>query len=394
MTAATATIPIDGLCDSRYAAVRQEFERNFRERGEVGAAVCVYENGEKVVDLWGGYKDLERTKPWEENTIVIMNSVAKSMCAICTHVLIDRGVIDFDAPVARYWPEFAAAGKERVLVRHVLSHTCGVIYCDRAPPGSWFDWNTHIRAIEQQEPAWEPGTKGAYNSINIGYILGEIVRRVTGKTVGTFLREEVTGKLGADYNIGLKPDEIARVSDMHRNPKNTFFKIASDPTTPLGRAFRSAPTTGYFQNCREIREREVASFGGHGSARAVAKIYAMLAGNGTIAGTRLLSPEAVGRASKLVWEDDCIMTQRRIRMGYGFMHNEPNTAPMGKNMTAFGHTGTGGAFAWSDRERNMAFAYCTNFQREGPGIGPRGAALSVAAGGGKRPDWLESASLC
>ncbi|MCI3952170.1 MAG: serine hydrolase, partial [Burkholderiales bacterium] len=152
----TATIPINGACDPRFAAVRAEFERNFRERGEIGAAVCVYQDGRKVVDLWGGYKDLDRTVPWAEDTIVIMNSVAKSMCALCTHILIDRGLVDFDAPVSRYWPEFAAAGKDRVLVRHVLSHTCGVIFCDHAPPGSWFDWDVHIRAIEQQEPAWEP----------------------------------------------------------------------------------------------------------------------------------------------------------------------------------------------------------------------------------------------
>src|SRR5918996_2992755 len=291
----TTSLLVNGTCDAAFAAVREEFERNFRQRGEVGAAVCVYRDGKPVVDLWGGHKDLERTIPWAENTIVIMNSVAKSMCALCTHILIDRGLVDFDAPVARYWPEFGAAGKQGVLVRHVLSHTCGVIYCDRAPPGSWFDWDVHIRAIEQQEPAWTPGTKGAYNSINIGYILGEIVRRVTGKTVGTFLRKEVSGKLGADYNIGLKPDEIARVSDMHRNPKNQFFRIAADPSTPLGRAFRSAPKTGYFQNCREIREREVASFGGHGNARAMARIYAMLAGNGSVDGVRLLSPAAVWR---------------------------------------------------------------------------------------------------
>ena len=384
----TAALLINGRCAPHFARVRAEFERNFAERGEVGAAVCAYQDGEKVVDLWGGYKDLARTQPWEKDTIVIMNSVAKSMCALCTHILIDRGLIGFDVPVARYWPEFAQAGKQGVLVRHVLSHTCGVIFCDHAPPGSWFDWATHIHALEKQEPAWEPGSKGAYNSINIGYILGEIIRRVTGKTVGRFLREEVTSKLGADYNIGLRPDEIARVSDMHPNPKNGFFKIAADDTTPLGRAFRSAPTIGYFQNCREIRELEVASFGGHGSARAMASIYAMLAGNGEVGGVRLLSPQAVERASQLVWEDDCIMTQRRIRMGYGFMHNEPDTVPMGVNMSAFGHTGTGGAFAWCDRERNMAFAYCTNFQREGPGIGPRGAALGVAAGGGEKPGWL------
>ena len=159
----SAPMLINGVCDPRYAAVRREFERNFRERGEIGAAVCVYENGKKVVDLWGGYKDVARTVPWDEDTIVIMNSVAKSMCALSTHILIDRGLVGFDAPVAEYWPEFAQAGKSGVLVRHVLSHTCGVIFCDHAPPGSWFDWDVHIRAIEKQEPAWKPGTKGAYN---------------------------------------------------------------------------------------------------------------------------------------------------------------------------------------------------------------------------------------
>jgi CubicO group peptidase (beta-lactamase class C family) len=383
-----APIIVDGSCDPAFSAVRDVFEDNFRRRGEIGAAVCVYQDGRKVVDLWGGHKDIERTVPWAADTIIIMNSLAKSMCALCIHILIDRGHVEFDAPVARYWPEFGKVGKQGVLVRHVLSHTCGVIYCDHAPPGSWFDWDVHIHAIEQQEPAWEPGTNGAYNSINIGFILGEIVRRVTGKSVGAFLRTEVSERLGADYHIGLRPDEIARVSDLHPNPKNSFFKIAADPSTPLGRAFRSAPKIGYFQNCREIREREVASFGGHGSARGMARIYAALAGNGGIDGVRILSPAAVERASQLVWEHDCMMTQRRLRMGYGFMHNETGTVPMGANMAAFGHTGTGGAFAWCDRDRNMSFAYCTNFQREGPGIGPRGASLAVAAGGGKRPDWL------
>jgi CubicO group peptidase (beta-lactamase class C family) len=385
---ATAPVRVEGHCDPQFAAVRDAFENNFRARGEVGAAVCVYKDGEKVVDLWGGYKDIARTEPWREDTIVIMNSVAKSMSAICTHVLIDRGLIDFDAPMAKYWPEFAQAGKEGVLVRHVLSHTDGVIFCDSAPPGSWFDWNVHIRALEQQEPAWEPGTKGAYNSINIGFLLGELVRRVSGKTLGTFLREEVTGPLGADYHIGLSPEQIARVSDMHPNPKNGFFSIAADETTPLGRAFRSAPKIGYFQNCREIRELEVPSFGGHGNARAVARVYAAMANNGSLDGVRILSPEAVERASQMVWEGDCIMTQRRIRMAYGFMMNEPETVPMGSSMKAFGHTGTGGAFTWADRDRNMSFAYCTNFQREGPGIGPRGAVLAVTAGGGPRPSWL------
>jgi CubicO group peptidase (beta-lactamase class C family) len=381
-------VRIEGTCAPEFSDVRAAFEDNFRRRGEIGAAVCVYQGGKKVVDLWGGYKDIAKTEPWHADSIVIMNSLSKSMSAICTHILIDRGLVDFDAPVAKYWPEFAQAGKQSVLVRHVLSHSCGVIYCDAAPPGSWFDWKAHVGALEVQEPAWEPGTNGAYNSVNIGYLLGEIIRRVTGKSVGTFLREEISGRLEADYHVGLRPDEVARVSDMHPNPKNAFFKIAEDPTTPLGRAFQSGPK-GYFQNLPQLREKEMPSFGGHGNARAVARVYAALAGNGELDGTRILSREAVERASALVWDHDCIMTRRRLRMGYGFMHNETETAPMGANMAAFGHTGTGGAFTWCDRERNMSFAYCTNLQREGPGIGPRGAAVSVAAGGGPKPSWLD-----
>jgi CubicO group peptidase (beta-lactamase class C family) len=156
-----APILIEGECDRGYLAVRDEFEANFRRRNEIGAAVCVYKDGQKVVDLWGGYKDRERTQPWQADTIVIMSSLAKSMCALCVHILLDRGQIDFDAPVADYWPEFAAAGKQTVLIRHVLSHTCGVIFCDAATEGSIFRWDEQIRAIEQQAPAWEPGTDGA-----------------------------------------------------------------------------------------------------------------------------------------------------------------------------------------------------------------------------------------
>lgn len=381
------SVAIGGTCTPEYSAVRAAFERNFSERGEVGAAVCVYKDGKKVVDLWGGHKDLARTQPWEKDTIVIMNSVAKSMCALCVHVLIDRGLIDFDAPVATYWPEFAQAGKDKVLIRHVLSHTCGVIFCDIATPGSIYRWDEQIHAIEKQAPAWEPGTNGAYNAENIGFILGEIVRRVTGRTIGTFLREEVSDKLGADYHIGLTPEEMMRVTDMHQNPKNRFFEVAADTSTPLGRACRCAPL-GYFQNDREIRELEVPSFGGHGNARAMARVYAMLAGDGEIDDVRLLSRQAVVRLSTLVWDHHCVMTKGRMRMGYGFMQNETETVPMGRNINAFGHTGTGGAFAWADRESNMSYCYVTNFQREGPGIGARSAAPSVAAGGGSAPSWL------
>lgn len=381
------TIPIHGDCAAEFVAVKTAFERNFTSYGELGAAVCVYFDGKKVVDLWGGYRDLDRKLPWEKDTIVIMNSIAKSMSALCVHILIDRGEIDFNAPVAKYWPEFAQAGKNKVLIRHVLSHTCGVIFCDTATTASIYRWEEQIHAIEKQAPAWEPGTNGAYNAENIGFILGEIVRRVTGRTIGRFLREEVSDKLDADYHIGLTTDEVARVSDMHKNLANPFFNIASDFTTPLSRACKCAPNY-YFQNDNEIRVLEVPSFGGHGNARAIARIYGMLAGDGMLDGVRILSHEAVVRLSTLVWDHFCVMTKRRLRMGYGFMQNETETVPMGKNINSFGHTGTGGAFAWADRENNMSYCYVTNLQRSGPGIGARSAAPSVAAGGGRAPSWL------
>jgi CubicO group peptidase (beta-lactamase class C family) len=384
-----APIRIEGTCDEKFAAVREQFEENFRSRNEVGSSVAVYQDGEKVVDLWGGYLDMEKTVPWDKDTIVIMNSIAKSMSALCTHMLIDRGLIDFDAPVAKYWPEFAQAGKEGVLIRHVLSHTCGVIFCDHAYAGSVFEWEGQIKALELQAPAWVPGTDGAYNSMNIGFILGEVVRRVTGRTIGTFLREEVTQPLGADYNIGLKPDEIARAAFLHRNPENGFFKIANDPEMPLYRTRQAAPPgDGFYHNAPEVKTREVPSFGGFGNARAMARIYAALAAGGTLDGVTLLSPEAIDRARQEVWDHFCIMTRRRLRMGYGFMLNEPETLPMDADPASFGHSGTAGAFAWANRARNMSFAYCTNFQRTGPGIGARGASVSVAAGGGPKPSWL------
>ena len=382
------SIPIEGTCDPAFAAVRDEFEQNFRKRGEIGAAVCVYRDGSKVVDLWGGHKDLARAHPWREDTIVIMNSVAKSMCALCTHILIDRGRDRFRCaggallagvrrrrqggragaprPVAHVRRDLLRSRAARLVVRlggpHSRHRTAG------AGVGAG-----HQGRLQLDQHRLHPRRDRAPRD------------RKDRRHFPARGRDR-QARRGLPHRPAAGRDR-ARLRHA-RNPKNTFFKIAADPSTPLGRAFRSAPKIGYFQNCREIREREVPSFGGHGNARAVARIYAMLAGDGSIDGVRILSPAAVERAAQLVWEDDCIMTQRRIRMGYGFMHNEPDTVPMGTNMKAFGHTGTGGAFAWCDRDRNLAFAYCTNFQREGPGIGPRGAALaSRPAAASRRIGW-------
>ena len=165
-------IPIGGTCDPAFAAVEETFRENFTRRHEIGAGVCVYKEGEKVVDLWGGHCDEARTRPWEENTIVLMNSVVKSICALAVHVLADQARVNLDAPAAKYWPAFAQNGKEGILVRHVQGHECGAIFSDAAKPGDWFDYPAQCAAIAAQAPAFPAGTKGAYNSINIGFILG------------------------------------------------------------------------------------------------------------------------------------------------------------------------------------------------------------------------------
>ena len=373
--------PIDGACDEAFASVRDTFEENFRSRDELGAAVCVYVDGDKVVDLWGGHVNLGRTEPWREDTLVNMASVTKGMTALCVHILVDRGAIDLDEPMARYWPEFAQAGKEAITVRQTLGHNDGVIFCDAAPEGSWLDWQAMTTAIAAQEPAWPPGTKGAYNSHNYGYLIGEPIRRVDGRTPGVFFAEEIAGPLGADYHIGLAESDLSRVTDLNPNPRSTTLNAFKDPSTNLARAWHRIPKDGGPSpfNRIDYRVKEFPSGNGHGNARAVARVYAALARGGEIGGenggVRVWSEDAVRRMREVQWEGECGMTHRPFRMALGLFLNSPPLQAMGPNRDAFGHMGAGGAFGFADPERRLAFSYSPNFMCEGAGVGARCEAL-------------------
>ena len=379
-------LEVQGYCDPAFKAVKETFQENFDSRSEIGAGVCVYKENEKVVDLWGGHRDEERIQTWTEDTITLMNSVAKSICALAVHVLADRGLVNLDAPVATYWPEFGQSGKDNILVRHVQGHQCGAVFSDTAKPGDWFDYSAQCSAIARQEPAWPPETKGGYNTINIGFILGEIVRHVTGKTIGTFIREEISEPLGAEYNIGLTTKELDLVAPMHLNPENNFWAECAREGSNLNRAHSGRPNYPNLLNCIEIRRGELPPFGGHGNARGVARIYAMLANDGELDGIRLLKPDTVKHLSKLQWKGICEMTHWPLRMGLGFEQNSPPYIPMGSNLSAFGKLGSGGALGFCDRERKLAFSYCTNFQCEGAGVGIRCRSL-VEAAAGVAPTW-------
>lgn len=383
MTATDAAdLNIQGTCDPAFTAVRTALEQNFTAHGETGSAVSVYHQGKKVVDLWGGYQDAARTVPWHEDTLCVMYSIAKSMCCLSVHMLVDQGLVDLEAPVATYWPEFAQNGKENVLVRHIVSHNCGVCFNDAADPGDIYDYDKMTRVLEVQELAWPVGSKGAYNTVNIGYLTGEVVRRVTGQPIREFIHENICAPLGADYKIGVDEADLGRVADIFPNPAGFSMGGAAGPGSPLMRAWTAMPkpmdTT--VQNSAKFRTAGIPSFGGFGTARAMARIYAALANGGEIDGVRLLSADAITRATADQWEDDADgTTGRPMRLSMGFWKNTKNFAMMGPNPKSFGHSGSGGARALADPDRNLALAYVTSLQSEEIGAGVRTEAVVNAA---------------
>ena len=370
-----------GNCDPAFSKVLDVFVKNFSERGEIGSGISIYQNGSKVVDLWGGWLDAGRSRAWERESLCSVYSISKSLCALSVHVLVERGRIDLEAPVAHYWPEFAQSGKDKITVRQVLSHHCGVLFNDRAKPGDIYDWETMIDAIAAQEPAWPAGTKGAYNSVNFGYINGELVRRVDGRMIDTFISDEICVPLGVEFHFGVGSVDPGRVADMIDNPANPQYRNADNDETTLARAWNAMPTP---RNAGMVndghRKYLYPSGGGFTTARSIARIYAMLANDGELDGVRILKPETVERLQTEQWEEDADgMMGMHIRMALGFMKNSPPAIPMGPGRQTFGHYGSNGALAFADRNRNLAFGTTTNFLTAGPGVGDRTAALVTAA---------------
>lgn len=372
-------LPISGQCSPEFGAVKDVFVENFRSRGEIGAAVSVYKDGQKVVDLWGGYKDGTKTAAWEEDTTVCMMSVGKSMATLCALILVDRGQLDLSAPVARYWPEFGQAGKEDMTVEQMMSGFAGLLYLDHAPPGCVLEWDTMVAAIEKQEPIWPIGTQGAYHSMTWGYLLGELVQRVDGRDFGSFWRQEVSGPLQVDYQMGLNDSELARVVDVIPNPDSATLNAMKVPESNIGRAWAVMPPKPNFFNSEEFRRAVFASGNGHGNARAMAKIYALLAGGGELGGTRLLSSALIDKARTVQWEHNCGLTDRPFKYGLGFFLNKPPLTPMGANPGNFGHPGAGGAIGIADPEARMSFSFSPNYMCSGEGVGRRCTALVQAA---------------
>lgn len=370
----TAAALIHGSFDPAFRAVRDAFRENFASRGEIGAAVAIYADGRKVLDLWAGVADPETQAPWERDSIVCMMSVGKAMAALCVYRLIERDEIDLDLPVARYWPEFARAGKAAITVRQLLAGQAGLIYTDHAPDGAGLDWATMTDALSRQEPEWQPGTRGAYHSATAGFLFGELVRRVDGRSLDRFFAEEIAEPLNISYKFGLDDTDMARVARILPNPQSVTLTQIADPMSKLGRAWRIMPDRKDFLNAEDFRRGLFPSANGHGNARAVARIYGALANGGEIDGYHLVSPAMIEIMRDLAWDDICGMTDRPFRYGHGFFLSN-DLAPFGGNPRAFGHPGAGGAIGFADPEAGIAFSYSPNFMCAGAGVGDRCEAL-------------------
>ncbi|MCS5636778.1 MAG: beta-lactamase family protein [Myxococcota bacterium] len=350
---------VHGLCKPGFEGVGQAFEANFDKGLELGASVAVTLDGEPVVDLWAGDANPAGT-PWAEDTLVNVYSTTKTMAAFCVLLLADRGEVDLQAPMADYWPEFAQNGKEAVTVAHVMSHSAGLSGFD--PPlestEALYDWDGICARLAAQAPWWEPGSCSGYHAITQGYLQGEIVRRVSGRSIGQFFREEIAGPLGADFHIGLDPSHDARVGELVP-PSAGLAQAVSDPESIAGRTMGGAAIDGTEPQTSAWRRAEIPAAGGIGNARSVARVHSALACGGEVDGVRLISEAGVERVLEEQTRGQDLVLGVPIVFGMGFGLNDPSF-PISPNPRAFFWGGWGGSLAIVDLDARLSIAYVMN----------------------------------
>ena len=377
---------VHGQVAEGFEPVAQVFVDNFADRNETGASACVYVNGERVVNIWGGAANHKTNEPWREESAIVVFSTTKGATAICIARLVQEGKLDYDQTVATYWPEFAAAGKQDVTVGQLMSHQAGLISTD--PPLSLdeiLQVTPVVEALAAQAPLWEPGTDHGYHALTYGWLAGELVRRVDGRTIGQYFAEEVAGPLGLDFWIGLPEDQEWRVARLRGAPRpsgealDLMRKIAS-PGTNGGRALTMdgafAPIDGVDPfNTQPVRASEIPAANGVTNAASVARMYA--ATIGTVDGVRLLDEATVdkARAEQGFGPDQSLVLPTRF--GYGFMLHCDELVLTQDG--AFGHYGAGGSLGFADPATGMAFGYVMNQKGGGIASDPRAVALLQAA---------------
>ena len=349
---------IHGNCAPEFEGVKEVFAENFAERDDVGASVAVSLAGETVVDIWGGFRNRAKSLPWEENTIVNVYSTTKTMAALTMLLLADRGELDLYAPVRTYWPEFAANGKEKVEVRHFLSHSAGLSGLDEPlRDEDVYDWDKVVTLLARQAPWWEPGTASGYHALTQGFLIGEVVRRITGQTLGTFFRRELAVPLGADFHIGTPAEHHHRIAELVPPPTGPASEAAPDSIG--ARTFASPAIKASAAKTTAWREAELPAANGHGNARSVVAVQTLVANLGVAADKRLMS-ETGCRAifdEQTFGKDLVLGMPVKFGMGYGIT---TDLLPMGPNEHIAYWGGWGGSTAVVDQDARLCVSYVMN----------------------------------
>jgi CubicO group peptidase (beta-lactamase class C family) len=358
---------IDGTCDDRFSAVRHELEQCLDSGAELGATIVLDIDGHVPVDLWGGHKDEARTLPWQRDTITNVWSTTKTVTSLAALMLVDRGDLDVDAPVARYWPEFAAAGKQDVLVRHLLSHTSGVSGLDQpAVIGDLYDWEKSTARFAAQAPWWQPGSASGYHALNFGHLIGEVLRRITGRPLKQFVAEEIAGPLGADFQIGAAEADWDRIADVVPPPPLPIDMAALDPDSPMVRTFTGPGPDASDANTPEWRRADIGAANGHGNARSVARILSVLSRGGAVDDVRLLRPETIELIFRQQADGVDLVLGVPLRFGVGYGLPQQDTIPYIPDAKVCFWGGWGGSVIIMDLDRRMTISYMMN--KMGAGI--------------------------
>jgi CubicO group peptidase (beta-lactamase class C family) len=362
-----AMADLHGACGERFAALRSALQQNLDSGEELGASLVLDIDGDLVVDLWGGSCDEARTVPWSEDTITNVWSSTKPVTSLAALMLVDRGELDVDAPVARYWPEFAASGKQDIKVRQLMSHSSGVSGLDQpAAVDDLYDWQKATSRMAAQAPWWEPGTASGYHALNYGHLVGEVVRRVSGKTLKQFVAEEIAGPLGADFQIGAAESDWGRIAEVVPPPPLPFDLAALDPDSPAVKTLTGPAAEAAAANTAGWRRADMGAVNGHGNARSVARIMSVVARGGEVDGVRLLGPETIDLIFREQVNGVDVVLGVPLRWGLGFGLPRRDVVPWLPDGRICFWGGWGGSMIVMDAERRMTISYMMN--RMGPGI--------------------------
>ena len=358
---------IHGQCDNRFDKVRSALADNIASGEEVGACIAIDIDGESVVDIWGGYTDAARTRAWTTDTIVNVWSSTKTVTSLAALMLVDRGLVELTAPVATYWPEFAENGKQHIEFRHILAHTSGVSGWDLPfTTEDMYDWDKSTAALAAQAPWWEPGTASGYHAHNQGHLIGEVMRRVTGRSLKDFVRDEIAGPLGADFQIGARREDYDRIAEIIPPPALELPLDSLPEDSPMRKTFSGPPPNADAANTPAWREADMGALNGHGNARSLATVLSAISLGGKARGVVLLKPDTV----ELIFDEQAngvdlvLPAPLRWGVGYGLANKEALPYVPDEKICFWG--GWGGSMVLMCPDRRTTISYVMN--KMGPGI--------------------------